>query len=219
MSQNKVKNLWGRKFHIVKEGLDENQIADFVDEIMEQRDTLLAERKSLLAYIRPYKSAVDKQEGSPGQQTENTATGIMTEVVPDTQPQMEATELDQTMPPALPEVAEAETGQEEFTHYQGEVELAILPPVDAMKLLQFERNLVNSFDLKLVSIDGAQSKGVLITVLLNEPQPLLRALRQMPEVEEAKDGQTPIPSQISEVPPWRFRSNQGERIWVTLSNN
>jgi len=219
MSQSKVKTLWGRKFNVVKEGLDEKQVVEFVDEIIGQRDTLLAERRSLLSYIRPYKTNVEKEHkpaGNPGQEAKNMTAEAVTEAGQAAQPEAEATEPEKTRPPVPLGAAGAEVSIDEASLYQGEVELVIPPPVDAVKLLRFTRRLVDSLNLKIVSTEGSQSKGSLIIVLLDEPQPLLQSLRQMPEVEEAIKESDAL-SQATEIPSWRFTSNQRGKIWVTLS--
>lgn len=220
MGDSKGRKLWGKKFDVVEEGLDESQIAEFVDELIRERDTLLEQRDSLLSYIKLSKGTVereDKQTGSSGQQAENREAGIVTEVEQDIQPEMETTELEQAMQPMLPEAMQAmEEGGEESSLYQGELELAILPPVDEDGLLQFERGLLESFQLKILSTDGSPSKGSLIIVQIGEPQSFLQGLKQMPEVEEAVE-ELGTSSQVTGVPPWRFRSKQERRILVTLS--
>lgn len=219
MSDSKIRELWGRKFDVVEEGLDESQVTEFVDTLIQERDTLLEQRDSLLSYIRLSKKIVGMQDELPsssGQQAENTAAGIVTEVGQDTQPKVETTELKQAMQPVLAEASKiAEAGKEGYALYQGEVELQILPPVDTTELFQFERRLRNSFQLKILGTDGSPSKGSLIIALLTEPQPLLQSLKQMPEVEEAVE-ELDTSSKVKEGLLWRFRSTQGKRILVTL---
>ncbi len=215
MSDSNGRELWGRKFDVAEEGLDEGQVTEFVDELIQERDTLLEQRDSLLSYVRLSKKIVgmeNEQTGSSRQQAENMAARTVTEVGQGIQPKVETTELEQTTP-VLPEATEiAGAGKEETALYQGEVELAILPPVDAAQLLQFERSLRNSFELEILSTDGSPSKGSLIIALLTEPQPLLRGLKQMPEVEELDTS-----AQAEGILPSRFRNKPGRRIWVTLN--
>jgi len=219
MSHGKVRELRGRKFDVVQQGLDEGQVAEFIDELIQQRDTLLEQINSLLSYIRFSKSMVGKQDepiGSSGQQVENRATGTVTEMDQDIQPAVETIEIEQATP-VLPEATKAaEAGKkEEPALYQGELELAILPPVDEAGLLQFGRRLRNSFQLKILSTDGSPSKGSLIAVLLSEPQPLLQGLKQIPEVKEAVE-ELDTSAQVKGTLPSLFKNKQGERIWVTL---
>jgi len=217
MSQDKVRELWGKKFKVVKEGLDEKQVVDFINELIQQRGTLLEQINSLLSYIRLSKNMVGKQDGptgSSGQQAEGKADSILTEVRQDTKPELKTTEPEQVTLP-VPEATKAGAGKKEPTLYQGEVELAILPPSDATGLIQFQRTLRDSFQLKIVRTDGSPSKGSLITVLLNEPQPLLQGLKQVPKVKEAVE-EIDTSAQAKETLPSLFKNNQGRRIWVTL---
>jgi len=131
-------------------------------------------------------------------------------------PAVEPTELEQVTQSVLPEAIKAtEEGKEDLDLYQGELQLAILPPIDEAGLLQFERRLRDSFGLQLLSIDGSPSKGCLILVLLNEPQPLLQGLKQMSEVKEVAE-ELDTSAQVEEVLPSLFKNKRGRRIWVTL---
>jgi hypothetical protein len=138
-----------------------------------------------------------------------------TEAGQDTQPKVETTKPEQVTQPVLPEATKAtQAGKEAPTLYQGELELAILPPISAAELLQFERKLRNSLQLKILSTDGSPSKGSLITVMLNEQQPLLQRLKQMPEVKEAVE-ELDIATQANGILS-PFENNGGKRICVTL---
>lgn len=219
MSDSKVKELWGRKFDVVNEGLDESQVTEFVDVLIHQRDTLLEQVNSLLSYIRHSTKNMggkeDKLTDSSRQQVENRAASIVNEVGQDTQARVETVKPEQVTQPVLPEATKAtEADKKAPTLYQGELELAILPPINAAELLQFERRLRNSFQLKILSTHGSPSKGSLINVMLNEQQPLLQSLKQMPEVKEAVE-KLDIATQANGILP--FLENNGEkRIWVTL---
>ena len=113
MSGNGVRELWGRKFDVVEEGLDESQVTEFVDVLIQQRDTLLEQINSLLSYIRFSKSTVREEDepiGSSGQQVENRAAGIITEADQDIQPAVGTTELEQATQPVLP-IADKHTSE------------------------------------------------------------------------------------------------------------
>ncbi len=47
-----VRELWGRDFEVVKEGLDESQVETFVAEVVSERDTLLQRQEHLLSLTR-----------------------------------------------------------------------------------------------------------------------------------------------------------------------
>lgn len=276
MSNNEVRELCGRKFSVVEEGLDEGEIAEFLGELIQQRDTLLEQINSLLSYIRLHKlmsGKKDKLTDNSEPQAGNLATKTVTEAKKDAQPVMETAEPEQATQPVPPEASKAinigeeeesplyqkehavnwpvgtATGTDQNIHpaaetaepeqvtqpvppeankainageeeepplYQGELELAILPPVDATGLLQFERKLRDSFQLQILRTAGSPSKGSLITVLLSKPQPLLKGLKQIPEVKDATE-ELDTSAQAEGTPSSLFNSKQGKKIWVTLN--
>lgn len=220
MSNNEVRELCGRKFSVVEEGLDEGEITEFLGELVQQRDTLLEQINSLLSYIRLHKlmgGKKDKLTDNSEPQAGNLATKTVTEAKKDVHPVMETAEPEQVTQPVPPEANKAiNAGEEEKPPlYQGELELAILPPVDATGLLQFERKLRDSFQLQILRTAGSPSKGSLITVLLSEPQPLLKGLKQIPEVKDAAEELDT--SAQAEGTSSLFNSKQGKKIWVTLN--
>ena len=219
MNDGRIRELWGRKIDVVKEGLDQAQVAKFIDELIAQRGILLEQINTLLSYIRLSKGMVIKDDEltvSSEQQAENKIGRIVTETGQGIQPEVKTTELEQATPLLpLEAVKASEVGGEKPALYQGEVELAILPPVNPVGLLQFQRTLRDSFQLNIMSTDGSPSKGSLITVLLGEPQPLLQGLKQIPEVKEAAE-EPDTSTQIRGGLPSLFKSNQKKRIWITL---
>jgi hypothetical protein len=221
-NDNKVRELWGTKFDVVKEGLAETQVVDFVDEIIRQQRALQEERDSLLACLRLIKGVIkhsEKLSSSDGQQAKSMTAEAVTEVEQDTQFEVKAIESDQVAPPAPPEAtAAAETvsaSEKELVLYQGELELAIPPPVDAAELLQFERGLQNFLPLKILGTDGEPSKGCLIIIFLSEPQPLVHSLKQIPEVKDIVED-LDIPSEVKGTLIPRFKNKHRKRIWVTI---
>jgi len=220
MSDSRARELWGKKFDVVEEGLDEYQITEFVDELIQERDTLLEQRNSLLSYIRLTKKIVgmeNEQRTDSGQQAEDRVASILSGVGEDIQPEVKTIEPEpkQVTRAELPKATEVMEVSEDHTLYQGEVELEIPPPVDPTELLQFERRLRDSFPLKIVSTDGSTAKGCLIIVLLTELQPLLQGLMKMPEVEKAIE-ELDTSSQTKWSLLENLRSTKGKRIVVTL---
>lgn len=230
MNNGRVKELWGRKFDVVKEGLDQSQVIEYINTLIQQRDILLEQVNSLLSYIKLSKNLFTNGEelaSSAGQEAQNRVDKIVTgmgqetlskventQVRQDTLPEVKNTELKEATPPVLPEVTNAsKADREQPALYHGEVELAILPPVNAAGLLQFQKMLRESFQLKIVRTHGSPSKGSLVTILLSEPQPLLQDLKQMPEVKEAVDE---LDTSAQEILPSLFKNKRGKRIWVTL---
>ena len=102
MSESPIRELWGREFNIGQQGLDEQQVIDFVDALIQQRDTLLEQVNSLLSYIRLSKSMSAKDErllSNSKHPDENEAAKIEAEVVQDIQAEMKPTEPEAIIQP------------------------------------------------------------------------------------------------------------------------
>ena len=216
----RVKKLWGREFDLVEEGLDESQVVDFVEELIWQRDACLEENKSLLSCIKLIKEVIRQVERLPssgGRQAKSKVARTATKVEQDTQSEVGAIELEQAAPSVSLETARVDEtiGEKEMALYQGELELAIPPPIDAAELLQFERELRNSFPLRILGTEGSPSKGSLIIVFLGEPQPLVHSLKQIPEVKDAAE-ELDIPSEVKGMLMPRFKNGHRKRIWLTI---
>lgn len=78
------------------------------------------------------------------------------------------------------------TPQDDFPLVDGEVEIAMAPPVDAVQLIRFQRNLRHVPRLNVSSTSGSPNGWTVITVLIAEPRPLISLLRGMPEVEKVE---------------------------------
>jgi len=216
----RVKKLWGREFDLAEEGLAESQVVDFVDELIQQRDACLEENKSLLSCIKLIKEVIRQVERLPssgGRQAKSKVARTATKVEQDTQSEVGAIELEQAAPSVSLETARVDEtiGEKEMALYQGELELAIPPPIDAAELLQFERELRNSFPLRILGTEGSPSKGSLIIVFLGEPQPLVHSLKQIPEVKDAAE-ELDIPSEVKGMLMPRFKNGHRKRIWLTI---
>lgn len=220
MRNSRVKELWGRKFDVVKGGLAESQVVDFVDELIQQRDASLEEKESLLSCISLLKGVIRQAEkliSGSGRQAKSRAARAVTKVEQDTKSEVKAIESKQVAPPALSETTRPDEtiGEKELTLYQGELELAIPPPIDATELLQFERRLRNSVPLRILGTDGSPSKGSLIIVFLGEPQPLVHSLKQIPEVKDVAE-ELDIPSEVKGRLIPCFKNGHRKRIWLTI---
>lgn len=238
MKDNRIKELWGTKFNLVEEGLDEDQVTEFVDELIKERDTLLEQRDSLLSYVRLSKKIVgmesEQRKGSRQEtgdvshkvesevaqdiQQESRASEIVAEVKQGIQPEIKTTELAQEAQSVLPSVVETAEVGEKPVLYQGEIGLEIQPPIDALELIEFERRLKDSFQLKILSIDGSPSKGCLIIVLLAEPQSLIQGLNQMDGVEKAEE-QPAGSSRIKGNLFGNVKGKEGKRILLILDRS
>ena len=82
-------------------------------------------------------------------------------------------------------VKKIKTKKISYKLYKGEVKLLILPPVDFKNLKELENGLLNTKGLKILLIGGAADGGIQIVVSTSKPIPLLNALRETPQVEEA----------------------------------
>ena len=65
------------------------------------------------------------------------------------------------------------------------MKLLIMPPVDSKNLKELEDGLRNTKGLKLLLIGGTADGGIQIVVSALKPIPILNALKETPQVEEA----------------------------------
>ena len=219
MNESMKRELWGRNFNISQQGLDEEQVVEFVDALTQQRDSLLEQVNSLLSYIRLSKKLIGKEgklKDHDSHMDEEETARIVKEIVQDIQTEPETKKPEPAKQTILDEVTKvAETSEKDVTLYQGEVELAIMPPINAVELFKFQRTILSSFRSKILSTDGSPSKGALITILLNEPQPLLKALKQIPEVIEATE-EPCNPTDINGITSF-IRNKPDKTIKITLN--
>jgi len=110
--------------------------------------------------------------------------------------------------------------QDNSSLFEGEIEIAMPPPVNMAQLIRFRRNLQDISHLKILRTTGSWKEGSVITALMDRPLPLISVLTEMPEVKkaemwadrEAADGDSPWGSSL-EVGPESWQEN---RIVVTL---
>ncbi len=69
--------------------------------------------------------------------------------------------------------------------HSGNVELAILPPVAASRLLKLHRRLTKARQVTVMDVAGSAGKGVIIRLFLRSPTRLIDMLEDLPEVKEA----------------------------------
>ncbi len=112
---------------------------------------------------------------------------------------------------------------EDSALFEGQVEIAILPPVVMGRFIQLRRNLLNALPLRIIRTAGHWSRGALITAVIERPAPLLGVLMQTPGVEKVEVGVSEkgsdndycwnLGSQVFQLEP---ASCQEEMIFVTL---
>jgi len=110
--------------------------------------------------------------------------------------------------------SEEKTEEDEgFDLYEGTVELAMLPPVSLQQMLQVHQHLRHMQQIKVLNLGGSVDKGITIRVYLETPVPLLKIVRELPDVERASaapaESESIIPARQGESPKVR-------RVVVTL---
>jgi DNA-binding response OmpR family regulator len=72
--------------------------------------------------------------------------------------------------------------------YNGPIELSFSRPVSLQQVLQIYNNLKYGHQIDVLNATGTVDKNVTIKLLLKTPTPLIKILRDSPEVEEVSDG-------------------------------
>lgn len=113
------------------------------------------------------------------------------------------------------EVVMGQQGREDLALYQGAVELEITSPVGLHQLLLLNEHLRSMGQAEVLGVGGSLDKDVTIRLRLKTPAPLLEALRNLPEVVQARDGlgedEMGVAAQQGEAP-------QTRKITVNLSS-
>jgi DNA-binding response OmpR family regulator len=86
------------------------------------------------------------------------------------------------------EVVMGQKEREGLALYQGAVELEITSPVGLHQLLLLNEHLRSMGQAEVLGVGGSLDKDVTIRLRLKTPAPLLEALRNLPEVVQARDG-------------------------------
>ena len=92
--------------------------------------------------------------------------------------------ITQEQPPPNKEKANT---KEALALYKGTIELAILPPVSLQQILQLHEHLRPITQMNVLNLGGSVDKGITIRICIATPIPLLKILRDLPEVEKASD--------------------------------
>jgi hypothetical protein len=88
-------------------------------------------------------------------------------------------ELESTIAKSENEVT-VENGERVYT---GEVELALTPPISAVRVTELYSHLQSINELKLVRTSGSWDKGTVVTIALERPLALIEALSAIPDIE------------------------------------
>lgn len=105
--------------------------------------------------------------------------------------------------------------------YQGQVELAIVPPIDFIQLEKLRISLQSLKNMRILSTEGYTDGRTAISILLNRPSPLITDLISIEEVEEALGEETidshPLGESLKKtLPPVPSKRNNRRRILLVL---
>jgi len=205
----KTKRLWGMEFNIVENGLDEEQVVKFVNELMRQFEASAPSsvRSILKNAIADAEKIVSSIKSRATAEAQEAAAQILAEagekvgtIVKETQapgitaefqeaPSALAT-AEQLLSGVLEEKAEREVVDysqlriDSQTPFTGEVELAIDIPVDLKMVSTLYSCLQAIPELRIVHTRGSTNRGTIITVVLNKPLPLISLISsKLPGVE------------------------------------
>ena len=73
-------------------------------------------------------------------------------------------------------------------HFDGIVELALVPPLHLDTLLSLHKRLKQLSDVEVLNVSGSVDKGITIRTLIRTPIPLLGLIRELPVVKQASCG-------------------------------
>ena len=105
--------------------------------------------------------------------------------------------------------------------YQGQVELAIMPPIDFIQVERLRISLQSLKNIRILSTEGSADGRTSISILLNRPSPLIIDLIRIDEVEEALGEETldayPLGESLKKtLPPGPSKRNKHRRILLLL---
>jgi len=105
--------------------------------------------------------------------------------------------------------------------YQGQVELAIMPPIDFIQLERLRSSLQKFKNIRILSTDGCRGGSTAISILLNQPSSLITDLNRVEEVEEAFGEETldshPLGDSIKKtLPPRTSKNDKRRRILLVM---
>ena len=131
-------------------------------------------------------------------------------------------------PKSILEPAKEKTGPEmkaevgnQTAIYQGQVELAIMPPIDFIQLERLRISLQSLKNIRILSTEGSTDGRTAISILLNRPSPLITDLIRIEEVEEALGEETldshPLGESLKKtLPPGPSKRNNRRRVLLVL---
>jgi hypothetical protein len=187
---------WGRIFKRANSGLDEEQVAAFVTELIRERDWLIKQQEHMFSLIRLAERAVGSDE---------TARQAMRSAFVQTSEEARPIVGEETEAVATPtrgaEAATTTKAQHKFQEIIGTIdqpngdepepdwEVQIVPPIDLMQALGIMTALDKLSEVEKTELIPDVNKPT-IAVFVKKPLNLIDKLRALPQVAEVKEGAT-----------------------------
>ncbi len=204
----RTKQLWGVDFNVVENGLDEQQVVGFVNEMMRQFEAstpssvrsilknAVSDAEKIAASIKT-RAEVEAQEEAArilAQANEKARASVkeaqVSAVGNSNSPAATAEELFNRVVGEKTEREAIDYGlkMDGQTMFVGEVELAIDVPVDLKMVSALYGHLQTLPELRILNTRGSATRGTVVTVVLNKPLPLIGLISaRMPNIEMVPD--------------------------------
>jgi len=189
---------WGRIFKRANPGLDEEQVAAFVTELIRERDWLIKQQEHMFSLIRLAERAVGSDETArQGMRAAFVQTSEQARPIVGEGKETEAV----ATPTRGAEAATTTKAQHKFQEIIGTIdqpngdepepdwEVQILPPIDLMQALGIMSALDKLPEIEKTELIPDVNKPT-IAVFVKKPLNLIDKLRALPQVAEVKEGAT-----------------------------
>lgn len=178
-----TKQLWGRVFNIVENGLDEEQVVSFVNELIkkyEDPSVVTPESSTAMGSSLNHEVAGSVEVEAIAQFQEETivnqpldmeAKGFLEQPLEE---ERRETETAQTTP----------SEQHDKTPYNGEVQLIVDVPVNMKMVSELYDSLQTIRELRILYSTGSPNRGIAINIRIEKPIPLIDMIAsKLPGVE------------------------------------
>ncbi|MBI4185985.1 MAG: hypothetical protein HY530_00565 [Chloroflexi bacterium] len=176
----KTKLLWGKEFAIIKNGLDEGQVASFVNGLIKEYQGLPVEGIAPDTQIKATPKAEAAVTSEPDSQDAAGARGEAAVAIEEKAYGQPAAAMAAEVAEQPADAAKAEESdlyqQDDSTLYTGEVELDVAVPVDLKMISGLYNSLQTIPELRILYTSGSATRGTIITVVLEKPILLARVL-------------------------------------------
>jgi len=155
-----------------------------VKEVMEQTGIQRTEEddSEYLPFFIPTSEASSNGDGKPFEAENDFESDLALLMADNGQMIEETTAVDQADDMVIPSPVQ----EDDMSLLQGEIEIAMAPPVNMAQLIRFRRNLQQVDHLKIVRTTGSWKEGSVTTAIIDQELPLINLLAEMPEVEKAE---------------------------------